>query len=66
MVMGAASILCKCGSNAINCCHCNILPYSIFNLQDSLNVYDYKQVNVLYIKFHLKLVKCTRGVVVGF
>ena len=29
-------------------------------------MYDYKQVNVLYIKFHSKSVKCTRGVVVGF
>ena len=44
------------------------MVYSDFNITAwlSLNVYDYMQVNVLYIKFHSKSAKCTRGVVVQF
>ena len=35
------------------------MVYSHFNITAwlSLNVYDYKQINILYIKYHSKFVK---------
>ena len=32
----------------------------------SSNMYYYKQINVLSIKFHPRSIKCARGAVVGF
>ena len=59
MVMSAERILCTWAYNAINCCHFDILHYNLEHLRPSRlsqNVHDYKQVNVLYIKFHSKSV----------
>ena len=62
----------ECYENTVGLQRNRLLPFCHFTLQHlqpsrlSQDVYDYKQLNVLYIKFHSKSIKCARDVAVGF